>query len=248
MAPWSVQWLRSWVNSGLAFLYPEVCQLCHQARATPAQSFVCPGCRARVRFIEPPFCARCGLPYEGAITNEFECTNCREAELHFSSARSAIVARSEALDIIHRYKYQRALWFEPLLAELLVHQAKAELSAGKWDCIVPVPLHAAKHREREFNQAQRLANRLGLAIGIPVAKNVLVRTRPTQTQTRLTRAEREANVRNAFAMRRSARLNGDRIVLVDDVFTTGATTSAAARVLRSAGATDVCVWTLARGV
>src|SRR5689334_14722162 len=131
MAPWSVQWLGSWVNSGLAFLYPEVCQLCRQARATPAQSFVCASCRDRVRFIEPPFCARCGLPYEGAITNAFECANCRESELHFSCARSAVVARGEMLEIIHRYKYQRAFWFEPLLAELFSHQAKPELAAGK---------------------------------------------------------------------------------------------------------------------
>jgi ComF family protein len=152
------------------------------------------------------------------------------------------------LEIIHRYKYQRAFWFEPLLAQWLAERARPDLDPGHWDCIVPVPLHAAKRREREFNQAERIASRLSAATGIPMNRRLLRRARPTQTQTRLTRAEREENVRNAFRMRRGKRLNGERIVLVDDVFTTGATTSAAAKALRAGGAGDVCVWTVARGI
>ena len=97
--------------------------------------------------------------------------------------------------------------------------------------IVPVPLHPTKQREREFNQAERLASRLGAATRIPVNNRLLQRVVPTRTQTQLSRQERLVNVRNAFAMRAGQRLNGERIVLVDDVFTTGATTSACARVL-----------------
>jgi ComF family protein len=243
-----VQALKNWINSGLAFVYPEVCQLCGAARATPAEHYVCADCRGRVRFIEPPFCARCGLPFDGAITTEFECANCRESELHFCSARSAVVAREQALDLIHRYKYQRALWFEPLLAEWLIKAAQPDLAQGQWDCIVPVPLYPAKEREREFNQAERLGKRLSAANGIPLNTRLLRRVRPTKTQTRLSRQERLANMRNAFAMRPRQRLDGQRVVLLDDVFTTGATTSACARVLRAAGAGEVCVWTVARGI
>jgi ComF family protein len=152
------------------------------------------------------------------------------------------------LNAIHRYKYQRALWLEPFLAELLLRQAVPELSRERWDRIVAVPLHATKQREREFNQAARLANWLGRATGIPVDDRSLERVKPTETQTRLSRPEREANVRNAFVQRRCEKLEGQRILLLDDVFTTGATTSACAQVLRRAGAIDVCVWTLARGV
>jgi ComF family protein len=114
--------------------------------------------------------------------------------------------------------------------------------------IVPVPLHPTKEREREFNQAERLARRLGAAMRIPVNNRLLRRVVPTRTQTQLSRQERLANVRNAFALRGSQRLNGEPIVLVDDVLTTGATTSACAQVLRAAGAGEVCVWTVARGV
>jgi ComF family protein len=240
--------VMGWLNAGLGLLYPEVCQLCGEARATPAEGYVCGGCRARVRFIREPFCERCGRPYEGDITTRFECANCLEMEWHFRSARSAVAARDPVLEVIHRYKYQRALWFEPFLAELLIQAARPALRGQNRDVIVPVPLHPAKQRQREFNQAERLARRLGAATQIPVNRRLLRRVVPTRTQTLLSRPERLANVRNAFAMRDGQRLNGERIVLLDDVFTTGATTSACAKVLMAAGAGEVCVWTLARGV
>ena len=240
--------VSGWVNGALAFFYPESCQLCGEARASPAEGFVCANCREQVHFIEAPFCNRCGLPFEGAITTTFECTNCREGDFHFGAARSAVVAREPVLEAIHRYKYHRALWLEPFLADLFIRQAKPELAAEKWDFIVPVPLHATKQREREFNQAERLADCLSEATAIPVHKGLVRRVVDTRTQTLLSRPERVANVRKAFAMRRGELLNGERIVLVDDVFTTGATTSACARVLRQGGAGEVCVWTVARGI
>ncbi len=240
-------WTR-WREAGLSFFYPETCQLCAGARATAGEGYVCAGCWQRVRFITPPFCERCGLPFPGDLTTPFECANCREMELHFSSARSAVVAKDPVLEVIHRYKYQRALWFEPFLADLLVRQARPALAGGEWDFLVPVPLHPAKRREREFNQAERLARPLAAATGIPLNTQWVRRVEPTRTQTLLSRPERAANVRRAFALRPGVRLPGARLVLVDDVFTTGATTSACAQVLLAAGAAQVCVWTVARGL
>jgi ComF family protein len=240
--------IQNWLNVGLGFLYPETCQLCGEERATAREGFVCRHCWAQVRFIRPPFCERCGLPYPGELTGPFECTNCREMELHFSSARSAVVARGLVLEVIHRYKYRRALWFEPFLADLLVREARPVLQEQHWDFIAPVPLHSLKHREREFNQAERLASHLSAATGIPLNDKLLRRVMPTPTQTHLTREQRAANMRRAFVANDSAGLDGARIVVVDDVFTTGATTSACAKALRAAGAGDVCVWTVARGL
>jgi len=121
------------------------------------------------------------------------------------------------------------------------------LLAADWDFLVPVPLHPVKQREREFNQAERLARRLSLASRIPLNQKVLKRIQPTRTQTRLSREERAENVRGAFALVDGVDLKGQRLVLIDDVMTTGATTNACARALRQGGAAKVCVWTLARG-
>ena len=241
--------LQSGLDAALTFLYPAVCQICATERAAPAAGFVCPRCRLRVRHLKPPLCDRCGLPYAGDLSTPFECVNCRGMKLHFRSARSAAAAHGPVLEALHRYKYQRALWFEPFLADLLIAAAEPELRRQKWDWIVPVPLHPTKRREREFNQAERLAARLGAATGIAVNNGLLERVVPTRTQTLLTREARAANVRRAFAWRdRRRRLHGERILLVDDVFTTGATTSACARVMRTAGAGEICVWTVARGL
>jgi len=240
--------IRQWVNSGLGFVYPEICQICLKEPAKKAEGFVCAQCWQSVRFIRPPFCERCGLPYEGEISSSFECTNCREMQLEFRSARSAVVASEFVRNIIHRYKYRGDRWFEPFLADLLVREAVPVLAPQKWDMIVPVPLHPTKLRERQFNQAERLGACLSEASRIPLNNRVLRRVEFTETQTKLDRRQRAANMRKAFALRPNATVKGSRVVLVDDVFTTGATTSACAKVLIAAGAADVCVWTVARGL
>jgi len=240
--------LKSWLDAGLSFLYPPVCQLCYSESATVEEGYVGTRCWQGMRFIKPPFCECCGLPYEGEISTRFECGNCREMELHFQSARAAVVAGSLVLDVIHRYKYQRAYWFEPFLADLLVRTAGPALSGESWDMIVPVPLHPLKKREREFNQAEHLAVRLGEATRIPVNARALRRVEATRTQTLLTREQRAANVRRAFVLRPDFQMDGQRVILVDDVLTTGATTSACARALREGGARQVMVWTVARGL
>ncbi len=240
--------IQVWLDAALGLVYPEVCQLCETERARSREGLVCRKCWARIRFIRPPFCHRCGLPFAGELTTQFTCTNCHDLELYFSSARSAVVAKTVVLEAIHRYKYQRALWFELFLADLLVREAAPDLSPDDWDFIVPVPLHPLKFREREFNQAAVLAGHLSRATKIPLAENFLRRVQATTTQTQLTREKRAVNMKDAFATAPGVSLAEKRIVLVDDVFTTGATTNAGAKALRQAGARAVCVWTVARGL
>ena len=206
------------------------------------------GCWQSVRFIMPPCCDRCGLPFPGDITAAFECSNCRDLDLHFRQARASVVANDFLRGVIHRYKYNRELWFEPFLAELLVRQAAPALRGENLAGIVPVPLHPVKHREREFNQAERLARPLAEALGIPVRTDLVKRVQPTRTQTQLDKHARADNVRHAFAPVRPGSLPAVRLLVLDDVLTTGATTSAVARVLREHGAAEVLVWTLARGL
>jgi ComF family protein len=235
-------------KTALGLVYPETCQLCQSERASADSGFVGAKCWSQVRFIRPPFCARCGLPYPGDLTTEFHCTNCEELELHFSSARSAVVAKTVVLEAIHRFKYSSALWFENFLADLLVREAAPALHGQGWDFLMPVPLHPLKLREREFNQAEVLAGHLSRATQIPLNSCFLRRVNPTATQTLLNRDQRAANMKGAFVAPDGKPLAGKRIVLVDDVFTTGATTNACAHALVGAGAAEVAVWTVARGL
>jgi ComF family protein len=239
--------IKPWADAALGFVYPDVCQLCREERAIRDEGYVCAKCRSQVRFIEPPFCDRCGLPFEGEITGTFECGNCREMELHFSSARSAVTARGPVLDAIHRYKYDGQMWFEDFLAKLFSARAFDWQQHEPCDVLVPVPLFPVKQRERGFNQAEQLARQLGESLNVRVDSGLLKRVVPTPTQTHLSRKQRADNMRNAFALCRPQEpLKGRSFVLIDDVFTTGATTSACAKVLLKAGAERVGVWTVAR--
>lgn len=238
--------LSELAEAALHFIYPAVCCICNAKRARSADGFVCEDCRSEVRPVEPPFCGQCGLPFSGEIGAEFACANCAEMKLRFDFARGAVRANSLVRDMVHRFKYQRHLWFEPFLGDLLVAAAADELRGGGWDALLPVPLHGVKLREREFNQADRIARFLGRAIDLPVENRLLIRDEPTQTQTELSRAERLANVKRAFSVHRQAEVRGRSFILIDDVLTTGATTSACAAVLKRSGAARVGVWTVAR--
>ncbi|MGE3309068.1 MAG: double zinc ribbon domain-containing protein [Limisphaerales bacterium] len=241
--------LGSW-EALLSLLFPDVCQLCGGGRATAVEGYVCGRCvsgAGNVRWIRPPFCSRCGIPFDGEISTEFVCGNCLGLDLAFGWARASVVATPFLLDVIHRYKYGRRLYFGPFLAGLLARAAAPVLAGGGWDGLVPVPLHPAREREREFNQAERLGRSLGAVAGIPLEAGLVRRIGATRVQASLDRRERVRNVSGAFQVTDGARVAGRRWVVVDDVLTTGATTSAVAGALRAAGAREVVVWTLARG-
>ncbi|MFM8358445.1 MAG: double zinc ribbon domain-containing protein [Verrucomicrobiota bacterium] len=237
-----------WLAAGLGLLYPNWCQICRRHPAEASDGFVCHACQAAVRRLTPPFCQRCGLPFHGEAEVEFTCSNCADLLLHFETARAAVHARGVALEVIHRYKYGQARWFEPLLSRWLIEAAGPVLATEPWTAVVPVPLHPAREREREFNQAERLARHLADALRLPLRADLVRRTRATGTQTQLSREERQVNVARAFAPTGRGRLDGGSVVVVDDVVTTGSTTSAVAAALRRLGARRVVAWSVARGV
>jgi ComF family protein len=234
----------------LAYIYPDTCQICRQERASAREGYICGACRSKpdgVQVIAEPFCRCCGTPFETEATVEFECFNCRDHRLYFRSARAAVKTTDLIKQVVHSYKYNHALWFEPFLADLFIQKAKPQLSPEKFEAIIPIPLHWKKRWERSFNQSERLARALAKATGIPMNTKLLKRILPTPTQTRLTRAQRAENVKGAFDFRGKNSLSGERIVLVDDILTTGATASECAKVLMQNGAGFIDVWTVARG-
>jgi ComF family protein len=209
---------------------------------------ICSACLATARWIEPPFCQQCASPFAGAVTESFVCGYCQD--LQFSFQRTVCACRAEGIvrDCIHRFKYQREMYFGPHLIDWLMEPARRWIDWQQVDAIVPVPLHPRKKREREFNQAEYLASAMSRAFRVPVMAGNLRRVRDTPTQTALDAEERSANLRNAFRLRSPARIAGKRIVLVDDVFTTGATMDSCAKVLTAAGGGHIIALAVARGI
>jgi ComF family protein len=184
--------------------------------------------------------------FEGSINTAFSCANCAHRTIHFHAAVAAYRGRGIVRDVIHEFKYNRQIHLRHLVARWLRAALDDErLRCCQFDVIVSVPLHPARQRERGFNQASLLAELLGAHTSIP-CKLLLKRIRYTTTQTALDRSERMENLHNAFRLRKNADVRGLRVLLIDDVLTTGSTLSECARVLKRAGAISVHAATAAR--
>lgn len=227
---------------GLAF--PAQCAACGQAVAE-GDTF-CPECRARVELINGPVCRCCGRPL-AEEAGEGLCRQCAARPPAYDQARSLALHRGPLARVVREFKYRRRYVRGAALAGFWARRAPVDWLAGV-ELLVPVPLHPRRLLWRGFNQALVLARPLARCLGLRVEPGLLRRRRHTRPQVGLDAAQRRANVEGAFSLGRSAaaRVAGRRVLLVDDVFTTGATVEECARVLREAGAARVMVHTLAR--
>lgn len=229
----------------LSLFFPPHCVMC--GADTLGGVHVCEKCADSARRIEAPFCRQCSRPFDGAITSTFTCSNCGERKFHFDCAVAPYLSRDVVRECIHKFKYEGQFHLRHQLATWAAAGLDDErIRAQPFDAFVPVPLHAARKREREFNQAEVLARLLARRAGVPV-RNAIERVRYTTTQTLLDRHERMENLRGAFRVRHPAAVQNRHFILVDDVFTTGSTVEECARVLREAGAASVRALTVARG-
>jgi len=213
-----------------SLFYPALCAACSESAGEG--QYLCGNCQRRAPRITPPFCAKCSEQFSGAITQQFECANCEGRALHFDAAVSAYRSRGLVRELIHQFKYGRQRY--------LRHPLAAWLEETMHD-----PLHPARERERGFNQATLLAELLARRIAVPL-RPALERLRYTTTQTAYDRTERMENLHDAFRLRKNANVRELRVLLIDDVLTTGSTLSECARVLRAAGAVSVHAATAAR--
>lgn len=241
---------RKWLGRTLDLLYPAECAVCRVPLA--GGRALCDSCEADLPRLTEPFCKSCGERFEGQIDAVFSCPNCSRLKFAFTFARPATVRDDRTLDMIHRLKYGRELHLAKdlgyLAAGAFQDERLAPALAGKWP-LVPVPLHRWRLRDRHFNQAEEISRELSHLVGLPVIK-ALRRIRSTGHQTSLTRSQRLENLRGAFAITRAGRRAVEfpaGAVLVDDVFTTGATVDACARELRRAGFREIQVVTVMRG-
>ena len=227
-----------------SLFYPPICVGC--AETVERAEYLCAQCQRRAPRIVAPFCAKCSEPFPGAITQTFRCANCEHRELHFDCAVAAYRSRGLVRKLVHDFKYghQRHLRY-PLTSWLLETLDDPRLRGRHFDVIVPVPLHPTRERERGFNQAALLAELLAAEMKV-TSRPLLERTRYTTTQTAHDRTERMENLAGAFRLRKNRDVRDLRVLLIDDVLTTGSTLSECARVLRAAGAVSVHAATAAR--
>ena len=231
----------------LDMLFPRSCEGCGVSLAEEPGS-LCWNCQTEVRTVQLPYCERCGDPVAGAVSGPFECAGCHRMQPAFEWARSAVRYDGVAQACLRRFKYNGGVWLLDTLVDWLwALWQTCPPTVREADFITAVPLYPRRERERGYNQAVLLAAKLAKRTGIPFRGSIMYRNRPTATQTRLTAAQRLHNVKGVFSVPRPRRVRGARVVLVDDVMTTGATVNECARTLQSAGAASVMVMTIARG-
>jgi ComF family protein len=232
------------------FLYPPRCAGCGVRMPIEVTRRVCPNCIARIERLSEPLCVVCGIPVKTA--NPEWCEKCTTPRPHFGIARAVARYRpggdeeSQTVpSLIRRHKYGRDQSLAHALAECLSEPLPVDDS---YDVVVPIPLHRARLRWRGFNQAALLGTAVARRLGRPLDAVALSRIRAPSPQTYQVPGERRRNVRRAFAVTRRNRVTSRRVLLVDDVMTTGATADECARTLLAAGARRVDVLTLARAV
>jgi len=232
--------LNQWLANIQDWLLPRLCPACGDP-AGPGRE-LCPGCeRALPTLLNA--CPRCAIPYEHPDAHG-ECGACQKHPPAFTRSIALYRFAPPVDHFIRELKFHQQLGLARLLGERLAQRLKHE--GQRPDLILPVPLHAARLRERGYNQALEIARPVARLLDLPLAVHRLRRVRATAPQTGMALAARRKNLRGAFALQPGAELRNLRVALVDDVMTTGSTVQAAAQCLRAAGARDVEVWVIAR--
>ncbi len=256
-------WGERLQDGTLDLVYPRTCRACQIGLTSAAEhsglaDWLCKSCLMELTSIEPPYCSVCGEAFAGAMDRAFKCSNCDGRRMAFNFAISGFKAAGPLRELIHHFKYSGDLTLRGVLANALMPTLEEPRLAvedlSTW-VLVPVPLHWLREMRRGFNQSWELCREISIRTGIPAAQ-IMRRKRRTSTQAKLNRHERLENLRGVFALRRSfplpgwrrPNIRGKKVLLVDDVLTTGATAHECAKVLkREAGAEKVVVITAARG-
>jgi len=238
--------MRRTARFALDLLLPPRCLACGETVADPGA--LCAACWPRLEFFSPPHCACCGYPFEYDTGPGSLCGACARQHPPFRCARSVLRYDESSRGLVISFKHRDRTDAAPAYGRWMARAGTEML--GNADVIVPVPLHRSRLIARRFNQAALLAQSLSRETGIACLPDLLVRTRATPSQGKLNAAQRRRNVQGAFSVRarRLPKLQGCNVLLVDDVYTTGATVGACTGVLRRNGAAAVDVLTLARVV
>lgn len=230
----------------LDIFFPPLCHICKGHLADAGDIHVCAPCLDKLQFINSPLCTVCGVPFVTEGGADHPCGPCIIHPPPHTAARSALFFEGGVQQLIHHFKYEHNVRLRRPLGLLTARHLAGFVAEVKPDLLLPVPLHRKRLRWRGYNQAVLLGEILAREWGVPLQRDNLRRIRWTEPQTHLAAAERARNVRGAFAVRNRDVLAGKRVILVDDVFTTGSTVEECAATLQRAGVAAVYVVTVAR--
>jgi ComF family protein len=229
------------------FFLPPQCPCCEKFLEEGQQGF-CSNCLSEIRWIEPPFCSICGIPFISKEVENHPCGACVTHRKYFTMARALGAYEGSLQEAIHRWKYEGKTYLTPFFVEWMVERLKDYWGRDSLGLLIPVPLHPQRLRERGFNQALLLVKELSRRTGIPYRKTILQKKKATLPQVNLSGAEREKGLKGAFQVIGKKELEGKSILLIDDVYTTGATVNECSKVLRRGGVKRVDVLTLAHAI
>ena len=224
-----------------ALVFPPACPLCCNTFPKGWQDLFCRTCLRGFLPLPAARCPRCALPFDGSSASGHLCGRCAQKTPPFSSVHAVGLFEQSLRQALHQFKFHQRVGLDRPLGQLLLRQFNTD---QQFDLIVPVPLNSRRLKERSYNQSLLLAREIGRGLRIPVAVHLLQREQDTESQRKLSAHEREKNMRGAFQLRGS--LAGEKILLVDDVMTTGATVSACSGELIRGGAGEVQVAVIGR--
>lgn len=235
--------MKKWIQIIINAILPPRCLIC--GKIIPSDHSLCTDCFNDITFISKPYCSHCGLPISTRENNELECVTCLAQKDPFRLCRSAVKYDEFSKSLLLDFKFSDRLDNKVLLSNWLFMAGKDIFHQGI-DLIIPVPLHYMRLFKRKYNQSAILAAEISKKINVPVDYNSLKRIRHTIPQVSCSGKQRSKNVKNAFSIIHPENIKGKRIVLIDDIYTTGSTLKECAKALKKAGAKSVDALTVAR--
>lgn len=224
-------------------LFPRRCPVCDKP-VKPTGKLVCDFCRGKLKYVSESYCMKCGKSLQEE-EREY-CADCRKKKHSYIRAKSLYEYKSVS-DAIYRFKYGKRREYAEFFGEEMREHFEDIVRCWEPDALLPVPIHKSRKRERGYNQAELLANEFGRRMGIPVYNNLIVRHKKTIPQKELKGAERQNNLKKAFKIGRND-VKLSTIIIIDDIYTTGATVDSMAEMLKEMGIKNIYVLTLAIGV
>ena len=235
--------LKQTLETAITFIYPAQCKVCEEHLVLDSFAYICYSCWKKVEYIEPNWCEICGIPH-----TENLCDTCATKPPRYDKLRTIAAYKSTLQNAIHLFKFEKRMSLRKPLSQLIVDNIPNDLNIADYDYVLPVPIHKKRLRERGFNQSMLLLQGIAKVKGINILSNIIVRSKNTSPQSSLDREARQTNIIGAFDLKNKDTIRSKKILVFDDVYTTGATIREVVNVLWDADPIEIDVLTLARTI